>query len=368
MQIIDRLYKDQKPLCDIERFCETDKALFIDIETTGLSRETTSLYLIGCGYYTADGLMTKLFFADSSAEEYDLLYAFSRFMKGYTHLFHFNGLKFDIPYLSYKARKHGIDGLFDGIVQIDVYKVLAPLRHLLFPESMRQKAIESFLGITREDKYNGKELIDVYKRYEADPTDIDLEKLITHNREDVVGMHKIMQALVYLDLKDAPLIYEGCKVNRYRDLAGAECEELLLSYTTGVSFPVSFMAKTESMYIKASASTGKLLIRLPIYDTEMKLFYDSYRDYRYIPEEDTAILKELAAALPKGSYVKATKENCYTRVSGRFVKQPQNLFTPVVRTSYKDKKKYFRFPDSFNEKAAEQFGRQLINVFFTLKK
>ncbi|MBR2274538.1 MAG: ribonuclease H-like domain-containing protein, partial [Lachnospiraceae bacterium] len=34
----------------IDRLGDRERLLFIDIETTGLSRETTYLYLIGCGY------------------------------------------------------------------------------------------------------------------------------------------------------------------------------------------------------------------------------------------------------------------------------------------------------------------------------
>ena len=368
MRIIDKLYEGYEPLYPIENICPVNKALFIDIETTGLSKETTSLYLIGCGYYTDEGFKTKLLFADRSDEEYELLCIFRDLAKGFSHMFHFNGLKFDIPYLMYKAEKYGIEGLFDGFTQVDVYKLASPLRQLLFPESMRQKAIETFLNINREDLYSGKDLIDVYKRYEQKPCDDDLHLLITHNREDVVGMHLIMQVLCYLDFRDAPLSYEGYRVNSYTDYDGEEKNELILSYTTSLAFPVSFMSKTDSMYLKASSRTGKITIRLPIYETEMKLFYEDYRNYCYLPGEDMAILKSIAMTLPKDRYQKATKENCYRKVTGSFVKQPSNIFTPVFRSAYKDRKKYFSFPECFDEKAAEEFGRQLINVFFSMKR
>ena len=368
MQIIDKLYKGYVPLYPIERFCPAGKALFVDIETTGLKKETTSLYLIGCGYYTPEGFMTRLFFADRSSEESEILRAFAVFIKDYSNLFHFNGMKFDIPYLEYKAAKYSMNSLFDDMVQTDVYRLCAPLRFLLFPDSMRQKAIESFLEIPREDLYNGGELIEVYKRYESYPNDDDLSLLITHNREDVLGMHLIMPILSYLDFKDADLKFAGYKINSYTDYNGENLEELILEYTTGISVARSFVSKTESMYLKYSADTGRVLIRLPIYTCEMKIFFDNWRDYRYLPEEDTIIPKELACSLGKNRYKKATKETCYQRVSGKFVKQPADIFRPVLKTSYKDKKKYFRFPDSFNKEAAEEFGRSLINVFFTMKR
>ena len=367
MQIIDKLYDGLSPLYPVERFCDKGSALYIDIETTGLKKETTSIYMIGCGYYRDNGFMTRLFFADDESEEETVLRLFYEHMRQFTHLFHFNGSKFDIPYLSYKAEKYDIAGMFDDITQIDIYRLCKPLRYLLFPASMRQKAIEDFLGITRDDIYNGGELIDVYKRYEKNNNDEDQRLLVTHNREDVLGMHLIMPILYYLDFRDAPLTYEGYVINKYNDYSGAECEEAIFDYRTTLSFPQSFTAKTESMYLKASSESGRISIRLPLYKGTMKIFFDNYRDYCYIPDEDTAILRSLAVTLPKGSYVKATRENCCQNVSGTFIKQPSNTFTPVLKSAYKDKRKYFRFPESFNKEAAEQFGRELINVFFTMK-
>ena len=368
MQVFEKLYEGMGPLYPIEQFCDRNSALFIDIETTGLKKETTSLYLIGCGYYTPEGFMTRLLFADTPDEEKELLIRFYEDLSSFTHLFHFNGTGFDIPYLQYKAAIYDLGDLFEGITQVDIYKLVKPLRYLLFADTMRQKAIESFLDVDRVDTFGGGELIEVYRDYTISKNEDDLQKLVTHNLEDVVGMHRIMPILYYLSFRDAPLSFEGYRTNTYTDLYGDEHEEIILSYSTELTFPRSFCAKTESMYVKASAENKKILIRLPIYTEDMKIFFDNYRDYFYIPDEDTVILRSIGQSLPKGSYVKATKETCYRKVSGKFVKQPSDIFTPVVRTSYKDKKKYFLFPDCFKKEAADEFGRELINVFFTMKR
>ncbi|MCR5674026.1 MAG: ribonuclease H-like domain-containing protein [Lachnospiraceae bacterium] len=368
MQIIKKLYEGYVPLYPLDGFCDTKKALFIDIETTGLKKESTSLYLIGCGNYTDEGYQVTLFFADDESEECEILKEFVAFIGDFSDLFHFNGIKFDIPYLEYKAKLYGLGDIFAGHGQTDIYRLCAPLRYLLFPESMRQKAIEAFLGIKRDDMYNGGELIDVYKRYVYTQSSDDLELLITHNCEDVLGMHLIMPILYYLDLADAPLKYIDYRIHCYEDYNGDHQKEVIFTFNTTVKIPRSFNAKTETMYLKVSADSGDISIRLPIYTGRMKVFFDNYRDYRYIPEEDTVIPVSLAQTLPKDRYQKATRENCCQNVTGEFVKQPGTLFTPVLKTSYKDKKRYFRFPDCFNKEAAEQFGRELINVFFTKKR
>ena len=368
MQIIERLYKGHEPLYPIERLCPADRALFVDIETTGLKKETTSLYLIGCGHYTDEGFLTTLLFADSPSEENIILTEFAERIKTYTHILCFNGDRFDIPYLEYKAGLYGIKGLFEGITVLDIYKMCKTLRYLLFPDSMRQKAIENFLGIDRDDMYGGGELIAVYEEYVRTKSPADLELLITHNREDVLGMHLIMPILYYLDLRDAKLTFEDYEIKKYKCYDGTVAEEVIFFYHTNMYFPVSFSARTETMFVKLSADTKKIAIRLPIYTQDMKIYFENYRDYCYLPGEDRAILKSIASTLPKDRYQKATRQTCYQTVSGKFVKQPDELFTPVLKTDLKDKKNYFRFPDSFKKEAADEFGRQLLNVFFTIKK
>lgn len=364
MQIFENTYPDYKPLYSTDSFCSKDKILFIDIETTGLSKEKTTLYLIGCGYYTENDFKTILYFADNPAEELDVLNAYIDFSKSFTHLIHFNGTKFDIPYLQFKARKYGLNDPFSHINQIDVYQLAKPLRYLLFPQSMRQKCIEDFLKITRNDMYNGGELIEVYHSYVNNPNDSDLDLLLTHNREDVLGMHYILPILCYLDFKDHCPRYIGYEVNIYSDFYNETKKELLLKYSTELTLPESFTAKTETLYMRYDSGSHTITFRLPILEKSMRLYYDNYKDYYYLPNHDTCIHKSAAMGLSKNEYVKATKETCYTAVSGEFVKQPTNIFSPALKEFYKDKCLYFSFPDSFDESKANLLGTELINVFF----
>jgi hypothetical protein len=177
-----------------------------------------------------------------------------------------------------------------------------------------------------------------------------------------------MPILYYLDLKDADLTFDTYTVRSYADYEGNQCEEVIFDYRTSLSLPVSFTAKTNTMFVKLLANEKKISIRLPIYDQEMKIFFDNYRDYCYLPDEDKAILRSVACALPKDRYKKATKETCYQRYNGRVLKQPCAIFRPVLKTAYKDKKMYFRFPEDFNKEAAEEFGRRLLNIFFFMKR
>jgi uncharacterized protein YprB with RNaseH-like and TPR domain len=62
--------------------------LFIDIETTGFTAHSSSLYLIGCAYYKDDRFYTIQWFADNYQEEELLLYHFFNFSSRFHHLVH----------------------------------------------------------------------------------------------------------------------------------------------------------------------------------------------------------------------------------------------------------------------------------------
>ena len=86
----------------LERLAPIDRILFLDIETTGLSAATSSLYLIGCAFFKDGNWQIQQWFAQSAEEEPELLKAFFSFAENYSYLIHYNGNSFDLPYLRKK--------------------------------------------------------------------------------------------------------------------------------------------------------------------------------------------------------------------------------------------------------------------------
>ena len=83
----------------LERLGPLSDLLFFDIETTGFSGDTSSLYLIGCACYRENRWQLFQWFADTREAEPELLHAFFSFLQNFSVLVHFNGDGFDIPYL-----------------------------------------------------------------------------------------------------------------------------------------------------------------------------------------------------------------------------------------------------------------------------
>ena len=88
----------------LDKIAPLDKILFLDIETTGFTAKSSSLYLIGTAYYEDGKWYVKQWFASNYDEEAQILSAFFSFAMKYTHIIHFNGNNFDLPYLLQNVR------------------------------------------------------------------------------------------------------------------------------------------------------------------------------------------------------------------------------------------------------------------------
>ncbi len=113
------------------------------------------------------------------------------------------------------------------------------------------------------------------------------------------------------------------------------------------SVPAPFKCNRDECYLRAFADTA--VLRVPLVIGELKFFYAGWRDYYYLPEEDTALHKSVAEFVDKLHRVKATPATCYTRKESRFLKQWAMLFEPVFRTSYEDNTLYFEITDELKQ-------------------
>ena len=163
MQTIRRTLTDISLAYPLENEAPLSDILFIDIETTGFTAKSASLYLIGCAYYENELWHSIQWFADGTAQEAALIEAFFEFAAPYTHLIHFNGNQFDLPFISQKCSQLSLSYDFSAFTGIDLYKRIFPFRHFLKLPNCKQKTLERFLGIFRKDPYDGGQLISIYR-------------------------------------------------------------------------------------------------------------------------------------------------------------------------------------------------------------
>lgn len=259
----------------LDRIGPLSDLLFFDIETTGFSGDTSNLYLIGCTYFQEGSWNLIQWFADTAAAEPELLDSFFSFLENYKILIHFNGDGFDIPYLLKRCRHLKKDYDFSNVASIDIYKKIRPYRKLLGLESMKQKAIEAFLGISRTDQYSGGQLIDVYRAYLKNHSEELYDLLILHNEDDLKGMPSILPILNYPDffegemtLKSQQILTETCSDGSRRHLLELICQ-------SPCAIPVPFSCSMEP--VACFASQNQLTLEVTLFEGELMLLFQHIR-------------------------------------------------------------------------------------------
>lgn len=334
-----------------DKSIEETEILLFDIETTGFSPDISSIYLIGCCYYQNSSWNLIQFFADDYISEQTILQNFIDFAKGFKIMIHYNGNGFDIPYLQKKLLHYHMNFSFDSFLQIDLYKKIFPYKKMLCLSNLKQKTIEEYLSLPRVDLYSGGELIDVYVSYMKDKfghkitMQDDMSKLLLHNEEDVCNLIRITSILAYCDMFEER--QTNCTIT-------VEDEQVILSFSMRNPLPVSVVWEIESLSFTASESNA--MLRIACLRGELKYFYSNYKDYYYLPAEDTAIHKSVAEFVDKNYRIKAKASTCYTKKSGIFLPQFHGGLTPSFRINYKEKNSFIELTDKFltdSEKLSE---------------
>lgn len=391
-----------------------EKIGFFDIETTGLSSNASSIYLIGFLYFDSSKKEWTLcqWFADNYQSEKEIIVTFFDHLSNIEYLYHFNGKTFDIPYVLKKCKRHAVSltehcskllNDTTGCRSIDLLGKIRSLRHALMLDKCSQIAVERWLGIKRTDPFSGGELITVYSEYMQqkilNPENAEkLEKvLLLHNHDDIEMMLNLCSLLTYDEY-----LSEAC-TNRLLTKENLSTMDIRITSDQTVSISLNLPAavpKTvhlmtpypetslENSEYDASLSTmlrsaelsfeeNKAYFTFSVYEGSLKYFLPDYKDYYYLPKEDTAIHKSVAEFVDSAFRKKATAATCYIKKEGKFLpnlsfpsrKKAASFSNPIVSEEpaffylkYKDKLTFCELPENFIENTAfwkQYLSRQL---------
>lgn len=386
-----------------ELYALLSNSIFFDIETTGLSARNSMCYLIGVVYLKEDQWFYTQWFADQPADEAEIFNCFFDTLKGYQYLFHFNGDTFDIPFVQTRCRLMDLPYTFpltenasssisiddasalqydacstdSTIMSIDLFKRIRKISKFLQLPNCKQKTVEQFLDINREDQYSGGELISVYRKYVISHEESDKELLLLHNHDDITGLIDILPMLAYEFLLKETTVTKAIgatdaspfsadsihmQQNESRKYESAPEKELIITAEMKYSIPVKITLQKDFYFILISGSTLRMCITYTI--DELKYFYPNYKDYYYLPEEDTAVYKSIATYVDKCHRKQAKADTCYTKKAGEFLPQPETIVTPVFKINFKDKQSFFEPNESFlsNQELQAQYITSILNM------
>lgn len=343
----------------LEKIAPLEQVLFLDIETTGFTARSSCLYLIGCACYRDGKWQTIQWMAENYEQEQEILKAFFRFAASFRFLIHFNGNNFDLPFILQKCAQYALPCHFDDFHGIDLYKRTAPYKFFLQLPNCKQKTLEKYLGINRQDVFSGAELIGIYRDYIKNPSEFSENALLLHNAEDLKGMLDILPILAYYDLFNRPVKARKVQANYYRDLGGNRKRELAVFFTPETPLPKPVSANANHCFFRGDK--GECSLKIPIYEEELKYFYSNYHDYYYLPAEDVALHKSVAGFVEKPYRIPASAANCYTRKLSGYLPQWDVLFEPFFKREYKSRELFFEITDEL-KKDRDAFSRYASHV------
>ena len=354
------------PAYPLEKLGRPEEILFVDIETTGLSAETSSIYLMGCCFFCKGVWMIRQWLCENPDEEKELLEAFSKHLASYKVLIHFNGNQFDLPFIQKRAAKYDLFLSFDSMMGIDMYKRIFPYRHFLCLANCKQKTLEEFLGIYREDKYNGGELIRIYKAYCNAPNNEALQLLLQHNKDDVYGMIRLLPILAYGDFFNETLTVRQVETNITKDVFGNSQKELIIYFSLSSSLPKPISRHGNDCYFSGRNKDG--IIKVPVFCEEMKYFYSDYKNYYYLPNEDSALHKSVSMYVDPEFREQATAATCYTRKNSEYLPQWDMLFEPFFKREYHSKHMFFELTKEFqnNREAFSRYASHILSMMMQI--
>ena len=456
---------------DIYTIGALEDVLFFDIETTGLSARSAGLYLIGILTYTADASIAKdsniavssdeaeisvpsalsaastptshitaspdrsepraaghwtllQYFCEDVADEPAVLQAFFELLRTKKILISYNGDGFDIPFLRHMLEQYGLPYSFDTVESFDLFKKFRPLKHLLDLPDLKLKSCERFLGIDREDRFTGGELIEVYFEWQKTKAPALLDTLLLHNAEDIANLPNLLPLLRYRSLPHSdfrlraherlqdgstPLVHlsftllspmppsayasvengtrEATDDRRQHDTdaggsdtreatddrhlhwpdadenATREATDDRRQHWPALTLPKPMDLRGDFWALHAEGSAVELYVQL--FEGERKLFFADFEHYYYLPAEDQVIHQSLAEFVDRSARKKACARNCYQRVSGCFLPECSEIYTPALRAEYRDKLRYAQYSDTLldDEAKAVTYLKSFLEVY-----
>ena len=344
-----------------------EDALLYDIETTGLNPKASQLYLLGVLLFRKENSEFIQYFAESVRDEEEILEQFFQLCQTKKVLISFNGEGFDNRFIEAMAKSYGKLPLHLNLKQLDLFKLIRKRKKFYGLESCSLKSCERFLGIHREDRCSGGELISVYQEYLQDKCSEKKNMLLLHNREDIQNLPDLFSFLAYENIFQGNVHFQRAELlvrdeiikKNYSnqtestlEIEHSELEEtnnchtsdkicLKFSLPSSVPVPLTLTPKNFLLEIKETS----LCLTVPLYQGELCYFFKDYKDYEFIPSEDRVVHKSLAAMYPKEMREKAKASTAYQKMKTSFLPIFQEK-EKVFKKTYQDKQCFIPFKEN----------------------
>lgn len=177
---------------DFPKGIKPSDLLFLDTETTGLSGGAgTIAFEVGLGYLSGTHFVVEQFLMRDYPEEPLLLEAVARLTRSFPVLVTFNGKTFDVPLLQNRFLMNRIRDANTSLPHADVLYAARRVWKLRLGRCTLQRLEQAVLGVSREDDLPGELVPQTYFKYLKNGDFSPMERILEHNRQDVVSLAQL---------------------------------------------------------------------------------------------------------------------------------------------------------------------------------
>ena len=363
-----------------------EDTLLYDIETTGLNPKSSQLYLLGILLFHKENIELIQFFSESVLDEEEILEQFFQLCQTKKVLISFNGEGFDNRFIETMAKSYGKLPLHLNLKQLDLFKLIRKRKRFYGLESCSLKSCERFLGIHREDRCSGGELISVYQEYLQDKGSEKKNMLLLHNREDIQNLPALFSFLAYENIFQGNVHFQRAEILVRDEIIKKNCsnqtestleiehskleetknchtsEKICLKFSLPSSVPVPLTLTPKNFLLEIKETS--LCLTVPLYQGELCYFFKDYKDYEFIPSEDRIVHKSLAAMYPKEMREKAKASTAYQKMKTSFLPIFQKK-EKVFKKTYQDKQCFIPFKENtFESISAVEYLLSFLKLYF----
>ena len=166
--------------------------LFLDTETTGLSGGAGTLaFEVGVGYVSGGQFVVEQFLMRDYPEEPSLLDSVAQLLRTFPVLVTFNGKTFDAPILENRLILNRSEVRPTRGPHADVLHAARRVWKLRLGRCTLQRLEQAVLGVGREDDLPGDQVPQTFFRYLQNRDFGPMERILMHNRQDVVSLAQL---------------------------------------------------------------------------------------------------------------------------------------------------------------------------------
>ncbi len=283
MEIITKRYsKDAYHPKNYHSYFDNLSVIVFDIETTGLYAANDQVILGGMLKTAGNEIEVIQYLAEAKGDEKELLYEYCKALNEADVLVSYNGYSFDIPFLQQRIASQNVPIRLKIVQSFDLYRVIKKYSVLReFLPNLKQKTIEKYLGIDckRTDRISGAKSAEIYKNYSKAGSKYLKEKILLHNKDDLIQLSSLIRILDKLDLHRI-LYHEGFTVadrNRRCFIRSVSIDKMTLKTAADTrNMHMDYYSFQTGYQAVHNASLQRLMLEFPLEKLKDSLILDLY--------------------------------------------------------------------------------------------